>query len=191
MEQHEGENVILSFLILYSGSFSWLWNSLWDSNALKWNFGFITMESFICFSCVIMVRACCCRRTVGILSLTHSWTLSLWSDLWLVGLSRALHEHEKMPHELYVSCLRCDPMTLGVLNLHRTVQLFISHASSPAVSCCSKTQRLCSNPSPAVYIGDFLLRQHSTWKGTSEKTIQYIYWYPRGTLNIHVFFLHT
>lgn len=137
------------------------WNGILDSS--QWNHSSV--------SCVLLwsERAAVGERwrTVGILSLTHTWTRSLWSDLWLVGLSRALHEHEKLPHELYVSCLRCDPMTLGVLNLHRTVQLFISHASSPAVSGCSKTQRLCSNPSPAVYIGGVLLRQHSNWKGTS------------------------
>lgn len=130
---------------------------------------------FICFSeappCVLLWSECASVggqwRTVGVLSLTHTWTLSLWSDLWLVGLSRALHEREKLLPELYVSCLRCDPMTLCVLNLHRIAQLFISHASSPAVSCCSKTQWLCSKPSHAVYIGGFLLRQHSNWKRTS------------------------
>lgn len=46
-----------------------LQNSLWDSNTTKWNFGCIPMESIHLFlwsssMCVIMVRMCCCRRTV-------------------------------------------------------------------------------------------------------------------------------
>lgn len=179
LEQHGGENIISGLLILWSWLFSWLWHhckTIYEIqmqqhgilDIFQWN-------PFICFSeappCVLLWSECVAVggqwRTVGILSLTHTWTLSLWSDLWLVGLSWALHDHEKLPHELYVSCLCCDPMTLSVLNLHRTAQLFSSHASALLCAAARQHSGFVPKPKLTVYIGSFLLRQHSTLNGTS------------------------
>lgn len=153
LEQHEGENIISGFLILWSWSFSWLWHHCKTvSNATKWNFGFLLMESIHLFLwsssvCVIMVRMCCCRRTVencghSILDTHLNPELVIRPVIggFIMSSAWSWKAAPRALRELFVLW----PDDTQCLELTQNCTTFQLSCFSPAVSCCETTQRLCS-----------------------------------------------
>lgn len=127
-----------------------LQNNLWDSNATTWNSGYLPMESIHLFlwsssMCVIMVRMCCCRRTVencghSILDTHLNPELVIRPVIggFIMSSAWSWKAAPRALRELFV--LWPDDTQCLELTQNRTT--FQLSCFSPAVCCCETTQRL-------------------------------------------------